>query len=202
MDPKPDPSAASRRRTPPLRRAIAALALVLLALLAWVAAGPWMTVRGIERAIAQRDAAALTRYVDFPRLRVNLKAQLDDRMVRAAGQDIASNPLGAIALAMAGGATGVAVDSLATPLGIGALLQGHVLWQRAGGRTVGGDTWAPTEPARPLQGARLRYESPSRFTGTVDHGDGRRTVFVLQRQGLRWRLVDIRLPEDLSAYLR
>lgn len=103
---------------------------------------------------------------------------------------------------MAGGATGVAVDTLATPLGIGALLQGHVLWQRAGGRTVGGDTWAPTEPARPLQGARLRYESPSRFTGTVDHGDGRRTVFVLQRQGLRWRLVDIRLPEDLSAYLR
>lgn len=202
MDPKPDPSAATRRRTPPLRLAIAALALVLLALLAWVAAGPWMTVRGIERAIAQRDAAALTRYVDFPRLRVNLKAQLDDRMVRAAGQDIASNPLGAIALAMAGGATGVAVDTLATPLGIGALLQGHVLWQRAGGRTVGGDTWAPTEPARPLQGARLRYESPSRFTGTVDHGDGRRTVFVLQRQGLRWRLVDIRLPEDLSAYLR
>ena len=28
------------------------------------------------------------------------------------------------------------------------------------------------------------------------------TVFVLERQGLRWRLVDIRLPEDLSTYLR
>ena len=113
--------------------------LAALALVAWVAAGPWLAIRGIERAIAQRDTAALERHVDFPRLRVNLKAQLDDRMVRAAGQDIASNPLGAIALAMAGGATGVAVDTLATPLGIGALLQGHVLWQRAGGRTVGGD---------------------------------------------------------------
>ena len=191
-------------RQPPRRAPwiVAAVVLAALALVAWVAAGPWLAIRGIERAIAQRDTAALERHVDFPRLRVNLKAQLDDRMVRAAGQDIASNPLGAIALAMAGGATGVAVDTLATPLGIGALLQGHVLWQRAGGRTVGGDTWAPTEPARPLQGARLRYESPSRFTGTVDHGDGRRTVFVLQRQGPRWRLVDIRLPEDLSAYLR
>ena len=202
MDPKPDPSAATRRRRPPLRCAIAALALVLLALLAWVAAGPWMTVRGIERAIAQRDAAALTRYVDFPRLRVNLKAQLDDRMVRAAGKYVAGNFFGAMALAMAGSASGVAVDTLATPLGIGALLQGHVLWQRAGGRTVGGDTWAATEPARPLQGTQLRYESASRFTGTLVHANGHSTVFVLQRQGLRWRLVDIRLPEDLSTYLR
>jgi len=107
-----------------------------------------------------------------------------------------------MALAMAGSATGVAVDTLATPAGIGALLQGHVLWQRAGGHTVGGDTWAATEPARPLQGARLRYESLSRFTGTIEHANSTRTVFVLQRQGLRWRLVDIRLPDDLSTYLR
>jgi len=55
---------------------------------------------------------------------------------------------------------------------------------------------------RPLRDARLRYESPSRFTATVVHADGRSTVFVLQRQGLRWRLVDVRLPPDLSVLLR
>ncbi|UWX04597.1 DUF2939 domain-containing protein [Pseudoxanthomonas sp. NC8] len=178
-----------------------AVVLGALVLLAWVAAGPWLAIRGIEQAIERRDAAALERHVDFPRLRVNLKAQLEDRMVRAAGEDVAGNLFGAVALAMAGGATGVAVDTLATPAGIGALLQGHALWQRAGGHTAGGDTWAATEPARPLQGARLRYESLSRFTGTIEHASGSRTVFVLQRQGLRWRLVDIRLPEDLSTYL-
>ena len=53
-----------------------------------------------------------------------------------------------------------------------------------------------------LQGTQLRYESASRFTGTLVHANGHSTVFVLQRQGLRWRLVDIRLPEDLSTYLR
>ncbi|AKC87872.1 hypothetical protein WQ53_14990 [Pseudoxanthomonas suwonensis] len=174
----------------------------MLALLAWVAAGPWLAVRGIERAIVQRDAAALKRHVDFPRLRVNLKAQLDDRLVRAVGDEVPANLFGAAALAVAGGATGMAVDTLATPLGVAGLLQGHVLWQRAGGRTVGGDTWAATEPARPLQHARLRYESTSRFTGTVEHENGHATVFVLQRQGLRWRLVDIRLPQELSTYLR
>jgi hypothetical protein len=203
MDPNPNVAAHPTGRRPARRlRWIVTLAvLAALALLAWVAAGPWLAVRGIERAIAERDTGALERHVDFPRLRVNLKAQLDDRLVRTAGEDVASNLFGAFALSLAGRATGVAVDTMATPLGIGALLQGHVLWQRAGGRTVGGDTWAATEPARPLQQARLRYESTSRFTGTVEHANGT-TVFVLERQGLRWRLVDIRLPEDLSAYLR
>ena len=198
MEPRP---ATPQRPFRPLRWIVGAVVLVALVLLAWVAAGPWLAVRGIERAIEARDTAALERHVDFPRLRVNLKAQLEDRMVRAAGEDVAGNLFGAMALAMAGNATGVVVDTLATPAGIGALLQGHVLWQRAGGHTVGGDTWAATEPARPLKGARLRYESASRFTGTVEHANGTRTVFVLQRQGLRWRLVDIRLPDDLSTYL-
>jgi len=198
MDPRP---AIPRPRT--LRRAALLLPVfALLALAAWVAAGPWLAVRGIERALEARDVAALERHVDFPRLRANLKAQLDDRLVRAAGDEVAANPFGAIALAAAGGMTGMAVDLLATPAGIAGLLQGHAVWQRARGRTLGGDAWAATEPARPLRDARLRYESPSRFTATVVHADGRSTVFVLQRQGLRWRLVDVRLPPDLSVLLR
>ncbi len=198
------PPALPAGNTPPrpLRWITVIAVLALLVLLAWVAAGPWLAVRGIERAIAQRDAAALKRHVDFPRLRANLKAQFDDRIVRAVGDEVPSNLFGAAALAMAGGATGMAVDTLATPLGIAGLLQGHVLWQRASGRTVGGDAWAATEPARPLRHARLRYESTSRFTGTVEHENGHATVFVLERQGLRWRLVDIRLPQELSTYLR
>ncbi|KAF1687774.1 hypothetical protein B1992_03745 [Pseudoxanthomonas broegbernensis] len=186
------PAPAGRLRT---LRGVGVVALLLaLALAAWIAAGPWLAVRGIERALERRDASALQRHVDFPRLRANLKAQLDDRLVRAAGEDTAASPLGALALVALGGAGGMAVDTLATPAGIAALLQGHAVWQRARGRTVGGDAWAATEPARPLRGAQLRYQSLSRFTATVEHDDGRRTVFVLRRQGLRWRLVDIRLP--------
>ncbi|MCR6686880.1 DUF2939 domain-containing protein [Pseudoxanthomonas sp.] len=198
MDPRPAPPRRPRR----LRWIVAGTALLLLALLAWIAAGPWLAVRGIERAVAARNTAALARHVDFPKLRVNLKAQLDDRLVRAAGPDVAGNLFGAIALAAAGSATGMAVDTLATPAGIAALLQGHAVWQRAQGRTVDGDAWGDTAPARPLHEARLRYESLSRFSATVQHPDGRSTVFVLQRQGLRWKLVDIRLPDDLSSWLR
>ena len=196
------PDTALPRRPRRLRWIVAGAVLVLLLLLAWVAAGPWLAIRGIERAMAERDAAALSRHVDFPRLRVNLKAQLDDHLVRAAGPEVAGNLFGAIAIAAAGSATGAAVDTLATPSGVAALLEGHAIWQRANGRTRGGDTWAAAEPARPMQDARLRYESLSRFSATVQHPDGRSTVFVLQRQGLRWKLVDIRLPADLSSWLR
>jgi len=204
MDPQPVPARTAAAAAParPLRRLVAAAIVLLLLVAAWLAAGPWLAIRGIERAIERRDTAALERRVDFPRLRANLKAQLEDRVVRAAGSDIASNPLGAFGLAMASGATGMAVDTVATPLGIGALLQGHVLWQRASGDTRGDGLAAETEPARPLRSARHRYESLSRFSATVAHADGSRTVFVLEREGLRWRLVDIRLPENLSAYLR
>ena len=212
-DANPDPGTAAASNSPapvpvatrpsrPLRRIVLAATALLVLLITWLAAGPWLAIRGIEQAIEQRDTAKLERHVDFPRLRSNLKAQLDDRIVRLAGDKVAGNLLGAVALAMTGNATTVAVEALATPLGIGALLQGHVLWQRASGDTRGEGLNAQTEPARPLQDARYRYQSLSHFSATVQHPDGSHTVFLLQRQGLRWRLVDIRLPEDLSTYLR
>ena len=64
MDPRPAPPRRPRR----VRWIVAGTALLLLALLAWIAAGPWLAVRGIERAVAARDTAALARHVDFPKL--------------------------------------------------------------------------------------------------------------------------------------
>ncbi|AUZ55325.1 hypothetical protein B1L07_09755 [Stenotrophomonas acidaminiphila] len=175
---------------------LATLALLLVLLAGYVAAGPWLAIHGISEAIAQRDAARLARHVDFPALRINLKAQLDDQLVRRAGSDMQSSLLGAMALGVAGRLSGAAVDLMVTPAGVAALLQGHGVWKRATGDTADGDTWGPPAPARPLQGARGHYESLSRFTATRQLEDGGRVVFVLSRQGLRWRLTDITLPLD------
>jgi hypothetical protein len=49
-------------------------------------------------------------------------------------------------------------------------------------------------PADPLKYAEHRYESLSRFTATAHDEDGNPVVFVFTRQGLRWKLTDIRLP--------
>lgn len=175
-----------------LRPVLAALLVVAALLLAYVAAGPYLAIDGIRRALAAQDVGALQRHVDFPALRVNMKAQVEDYVARRGGGLAESGGLlGAIGLRAGEALGGMAVDTLVTPLGIGALLQGRSLWKRASGQTVDGDTYGAPQPADPLAEARLRYESASRFTATVPADDGDMVV-VLQRQGLRWRLTDIR----------
>jgi len=167
---------------------------LLLATGGYVVAGPYLTIHGISKAIEERDTGQLSRHVDFPALRVNLKAQLSDYVIRRGGPELQSSLLGAVALGVAGNLAGAGVDTLVTPVGIGALLEGQGVWKRAIGDTAGGDTYAPPTPARPLRDARHRYESVSRFTATTQTRDGRDIVFVLTRDGLRWRLSNVILP--------
>ena len=123
-----------------------------------------------------------------------LDDRVHDHLARQAGPDVSSSLFGAAALSLANQVLGRGVDTLVTPMGIAALLQGRATWKRAVGETVGGDTYAPAVPAEPLKHAEHHYESLSRFTATVQDDDGDPVVFVLTRQGLRWRLTDIRLP--------
>ncbi|MBD9537746.1 DUF2939 domain-containing protein [Stenotrophomonas sp. STM01] len=171
-----------------------AVILVALALAGYVIGGPYLAIHGISRAIEERDTGRLQRHVDFPALRVNLKAQLSDYMVRKAGPDAQSNLFGAVLLGVASNVTGAGVDTMVTPIGVAALLQGDSLWKRAIGNTANGDTWGPPAPAKPLANTQGHYESLSRFTATTRLEDGREVVFVLSRQGLRWRLTNIQLP--------
>lgn len=176
----------------PMKKLAIVVAVLLLALAAWLAAGPWLTIRAMRAAIEADDAAALAAQVDFPAVRASLKRQFADRIVRAAGPDARSSVLGAIALHAATGAGSVAVDALVNPLGLTALVQGRSAWRAAIGDV------APPDPAqperRPFAGADYRYESLSRFTATLPDDAGRPVVFVLGREGLHWKLVDVRLP--------
>jgi hypothetical protein len=91
--------------------------------------------------------------------------------------------------------TGGVVDALATPAGIGAILQGRSVIRRAMGYPAE-HAEAPETRFDPLKGATYGYESTSRFTATVQNADGVPMVFVFTRDGLRWRLTDVRLPVD------
>lgn len=169
------------------------LLAALIALLAWTAYGPYRTVHAIRDAIRQEDATALARQVDFPALRASLKAQLLDRIARKAGADAPSNPFAAFGLALASGVAGGAVDAMVTPAGLGALMEGRKVWNRASGLPPPADDDGVQRP-EPLKDAQYRYESPSRFTATVHDDQGRPVVFVLTRRGMDWKLSDIRLP--------
>ncbi|KLD77556.1 DUF2939 domain-containing protein [Xanthomonas hyacinthi] len=177
-----------------MKKWLALLFLALLALGGYVAAGPYLAIRGISQALEQRDAAALERYVDFPTLRVNLKAQVDDALLRRAGPELQAGLFGGALLSLAGSVSGIGVDAMVTPAGIGALLQGDALWKRASGDTVGGDSYAAPRPPQPLRQAEHRFESTSRFVATLHTADGTAVPCVFTRDGLRWKLSNILLP--------
>ncbi|UNK50059.1 DUF2939 domain-containing protein [Lysobacter sp. S4-A87] len=168
--------------------------LALLALLGWIAAGPFMTINAIREAIQAQDSAGLSRHVDFPLLRQNLRAQVEDALARRMGPDMLDSPLGGVAMGLANQAAGGMVDAVATPAGIGAILEGRGLLHRIGGGGIDpNDAYAHRPPPDPLHDARYRFESPSRFTATVRTADGAPVVIVLLRQGLHWKLADIRM---------
>lgn len=181
-----------------MKKWLVSLAVVAVLLVGYVAAGPYLTVRAIRSAVQEQDAAALSKQVDFPTLRASLKAQLSDRLVRAVGIDGQSGMLGAIGLTVAGGLVNGAVETMVTPVGLGALMEGRKVWNRVGDGIERPDVADPSaavgERPQPLQGAKYRYESLSRFTATVHDDQGRPIVFVMTRDGLRWQLSDIRLP--------
>ena len=176
-----------------MKKWIALIVVVLLALGTYVIAGPYLAINGIRTALAEQDTGKLERHVDFPALRVSIKAQMQDKLARRTG-DMQSNLAGAFALSIANNFVGSGVDAVVTPLGIGALLQGRSLWKKSLGETMDGDAYGKAIPMDPLKQAVRRYESPSRFTATVLDEDGKPMVFVFTRHGLRWKLADIRLP--------
>jgi hypothetical protein len=166
--------------------------LAVVALCAYGVAGPYLAIRGIHAAIEQRDTERLERYVDFPTLRANVRAKVAKRLLaqatspggRVVGDDLGRTLIGAI--------SDKAVDAMVSPVGIALLLEGNALAHRVVGKpsTDGGKDAA----SDPLLDAKTKFESPSRFTATVDSADGRPVVFVFERKWLGWKLSDIRLP--------
>jgi hypothetical protein len=164
-----------------------------LALLAGLAlyASPYLAVQQMRSAAAERDAAKLSGYVDFPALRESLKrgvhARLAGQLLNENGQPTPASAMGA---AVAAALLGPMVDSLITPDSLGRMLQG----QRPAAAMVG--VSADPSAAEPLQ-TRMGYESPSRFVVSLQQpGEDEEPVdLVLRREGLlHWKLAELRLP--------
>ncbi len=169
--------------------AIISLTLVVIALLGlagYVASGPYRTLNGLEEAITQGDTAAISRYVDFPTLRQNLKDQLkasaNSRINDAFQDGIISRFAGGIASSV----VDTTVESLITPAGLNRLLMGAALI------TNNSDNSGLTLRQR-LENGQRSFESLSTFTLAFSSAAGSRLVVVLTRSGLDWQLTNVRM---------
>lgn len=175
-----------------MKKWLAALAVGLVLLLGYGVAGPYLAIRGIHAAIEERDPNKLERYVDFPALRASMRAKLAKRLLAAAGDSHGRVMGGDLGRGIIGEVTDHAVDAMVSPMGIALLLEGRALAHRATGNGPG--IGARDDAADPLLKAKTRFESPSRFTASVDSAEGKPVVFVFERHWLEWKLSDIRLP--------
>ena len=171
---------------------LAGATAVLLALLAFIAAGPYLAMNGIRNVVASGEYGELWRFVDFEQLRESVRPQVQDRIVRGLMERLGP---GGTAQAV-GGVTSViaepAIDAIVSPTGIALLMHGTALARKvSGGHGAGVD--AP--PQDPLRNARTRWVSPSLFTATVLNAEGKPVVFEFRRSGISWKLAGLRLPD-------
>lgn len=102
------------------------LAIIILVTLCvgYVAAGPFISSHQLKDAIARQDAILLSNNIDFPRLRTNLKEQLNALLVKQFTSDMAENPFLILGMAFLPKLVDGLVDSMLTPSGIAQVMAG------------------------------------------------------------------------------
>lgn len=168
--------------------------ITLAALAAAAYASPHWQLYRMRAAVEARDAQALSRHVDFPRLRASVKIVLMRRLGADGAAADGANPFAAFGKAMALAVIDPVVDAAVSPMGVAAMLDaGDVRLQPMQDRSpapAGGADGRPREKPN----YDLSYRSLNQVV--VERADGGGVAFVLDRDGVwRWKLVAVELPD-------
>jgi hypothetical protein len=170
------------------------IAALGMALLGYVAAGPFIAMHQIKSAMKQQDSEKLSSYIDFPSLRANLKEKFNASFMKLAAVDLKDNPFQALAMAFASKLVEGMVDSAVTPAGLANLMAGEKPQQvERGVATQASDEQKP----EPFNNAHYTYDSPSKFSARIKLGESDEICFVFTRNDLSWKLSNILLPAKL-----
>ncbi|KVD50974.1 hypothetical protein WT97_03210 [Burkholderia sp. MSMB1459WGS] len=110
------------RRLKPLL--IVVLVVAVIATLGYAYASPYVALGRLKSAIDARDAQAISEYVDFPSLRISLKQQVTEELMRRIDAVKKNNPFAVIGALIGSALIGPLVDAYATPEGVAALMNG------------------------------------------------------------------------------
>jgi hypothetical protein len=103
---------------------ITLLIVVVVAVLGYGYASPYLALDHLKRAADARDAETVSEYVDYPALRESLKDQIAGLLTRKIQARANGNPLAALGAMIGVALIGPLVDAYATPDGVAALLNG------------------------------------------------------------------------------
>ncbi|WP_176048106.1 DUF2939 domain-containing protein [Burkholderia sp. BCC1644] len=103
---------------------IVVLAVAVVAAIGYAYASPYVALGRLKSAIDARDAQAISEYVDFPSLRISLKQQVTEELMRRIDAVKKNNPFAVIGALIGSALVGPLVDAYATPEGVAALMSG------------------------------------------------------------------------------
>ncbi|WP_297831778.1 DUF2939 domain-containing protein [Thermomonas sp.] len=177
---------------------LALVVAALLAVLGYVAAGPWLAINGIRKITASGNVAELWRFVDFDQLRASVGPQIRERIARQLLERVGSSEQPQTLAQVTELIGKRPIDALSSPEGIQHLLRNNILTPTPAPSAAGSGAAANATrpPSDPLKDAVTHFESASLFTATVPNADGKPLVFEFRRDGLSWKLTGLRLPES------
>ncbi|BBA42054.1 MULTISPECIES: DUF2939 domain-containing protein [Burkholderia] len=103
---------------------IVVLAVAIIVAIGYAYASPYVALGRLKSAIDARDAQAISEYVDFPSLRISLKQQVTEELMRRIDAVKKNNPFAVIGALIGSALIGPLVDAYATPEGVAALMSG------------------------------------------------------------------------------
>lgn len=103
---------------------IVVLAVAVFAAIGYAYASPYIALGRLKSAVDARDAQAVSEYVDFPSLRISLKQQVTEELMRRIDAVKKDNPFAVIGALIGSALIGPLVDAYATPEGVAALMSG------------------------------------------------------------------------------
>ena len=171
-----------------MKRALQVTATVFIVIGVYFALSPYLALRGLRSALHSGDSVVLEDRVDFPRLRENLKAQLNVAMLKNLNSELSENPFSTLALGLASNLVESMVDSFVTPTGIASLARG----ERPDTGSI--SPASSSSSAEPFANARVTREALDRFSVWVPNDKGEEARFVFHRYGIRWKLTGIVMP--------
>jgi len=172
------------------------LGLVAVLAVGYVAASPYLAVRGMRDAALAGDAAGVAEHVDFPAVKESLKANLAASMMKSAGQGGEENPMAEAGAMFAMALVGPMIDAMVSPEGLTALMKHGALPKPAMFEST--DAPAAEPKAQAQLDAQMRYRDLNTFVVTLDDAASSDAPvgLVFRRHGLTgWKLTSLDLPQ-------
>lgn len=100
------------------------IALIFVAFSTWFYFTPHLAVSGMKSAAEAKDAAKLSRYVNFPALKESLKADFNAKLASEVAKETDGNLFAVLGAALAAAFINPMIDALVTPESLAMMMKG------------------------------------------------------------------------------